>query len=124
MHRRGSSSTLADRGLVPSVLGGVVPCPVASVRVLIQGSLHPESASRWPRTTTHSTGFRRATGLVIVGGLTGAVVILFASGQILDRIEPAAAVHSLDAYRWAFCAIAAITAFGIFRVATWLLRTR
>jgi hypothetical protein len=33
-------------------------------------------------------------------------------------------VHSLAAYRWALVAIAAMTAFGIFRMTTWLLRTR
>jgi hypothetical protein len=65
-----------------------------------------------------------ATGLVNVGGFCGAVVMVFAVGQILDWIEPGAAAHSLDAYRWALVAIAVVTAFGIFRVATWLLRTR
>ena len=65
-----------------------------------------------------------ATGLVNVGGFCGAVVTVFAVGQILDWIEPGAAVHSLNAYRWALVAIAVMTAFGIFRVATWLLRTR
>jgi sugar phosphate permease len=65
-----------------------------------------------------------ATGLVNVGGFCGAVVVVFAVGQILDWLEPGAAVHSLTAYRWALVAIAVMTAFGIFRVATWLLRTR
>ena len=65
-----------------------------------------------------------ATGLVNVGGFCGAVVMVFAVGQILDWLEPGAAAHSLDAYRWALVAIAAMTAFGIFRMATWLLRTR
>jgi sugar phosphate permease len=65
-----------------------------------------------------------ATGLVNVGGFCGSVVMVFAVGQILDWLEPGAAVHSLGAYRWALVAIAAMTAFGIFRMTTWLLRTR
>ncbi len=65
-----------------------------------------------------------ATGLVNVGGFCGSVVMVFAVGQILDFVEPGAATHSLGAYRWALLAIAAMTAFGIFRMVTWLLRTR
>ena len=65
-----------------------------------------------------------ATGLVNVGGFCGSVVMVFAVGQILDWLEPGASMHSLGAYRWALVAIAAITAFGIFRMTTWLLRTR
>ena len=49
---------------------------------------------------------------------------MVAVGQILDFVEPGAATHSLGAYRWALLAIAAMTAFGIFRMVTWLLRTR
>lgn len=65
-----------------------------------------------------------ATGLVNVGGFCGAMVMVFAVGQILDFIEPDASTHSLEAYRWALAAIALCTAFGIFRMVTWLLRTR
>jgi len=65
-----------------------------------------------------------ATGLVNVGGFCGAVVMVFAVGQILDFVEPGAPTHSLEAFRWALVAIAAMTAFGIFRMVTWLLRTR
>jgi len=65
-----------------------------------------------------------ATGLVNVGGFCGAVVMVFAVGQILDVVEPGAATHSAQAYRWAFGAIALLTAFGIFRMVTWILRTR
>ena len=43
---------------------------------------------------------------------------------VLDWIEPGANTHSLGAYRWALVAIAAMTAFGIFRMTVWLLRTR
>jgi hypothetical protein len=59
-----------------------------------------------------------------VGGFCGAVFVVFAVGQILDHLEPGAQTHSLTAYRWALVAIAALTAFGIFRMTTWLLRTR
>ena len=65
-----------------------------------------------------------ATGLVNVGGFCGAVAMVFAVGQILDWAEPGALVHSLAAYRLAFIAIAVLTAVGIFRMVTWLLRTR
>jgi predicted MFS family arabinose efflux permease len=65
-----------------------------------------------------------ATGLVNVGGFCGAVVMVFAVGQILDFVEPGAATHTAAAYRWAFAAIALLTAFGIYRMITWLLRTR
>ncbi len=65
-----------------------------------------------------------ATGLVNVGGFCGAVLMVFGVGQILDRLEPGAGVHSLAAFRWALLAIAAITAFGIVRMVVWLLRTR
>ena len=65
-----------------------------------------------------------ATGIVNVGGFCGAVVMVFAVGQILDFVEPGAATHSLAAFRWALAAIALLTAFGIFRMVTWLLRTR
>ena len=65
-----------------------------------------------------------ATGLVNIGGFCGAVLMVFAVGQILDRVEPGVAAHSVNAFRLAFVAIAAITAFGIFRMTTWLLRAR
>jgi sugar phosphate permease len=65
-----------------------------------------------------------ATGLVNVGGFCGAVVMVFSVGQILDLVEPGAVTHSAQAYRWAFAAIALLTAFGIFRMVTWILRTR
>ena len=65
-----------------------------------------------------------ATGLINVGGFCGAVVMVFAVGQILDAVEPGAATHSAQAYRWAFGAIALLTAIGIVRMVTWILRTR
>ena len=65
-----------------------------------------------------------ATGLVNIGGFFGSVAMVFAVGQILDWVEPGVTVHSVAAFRLAFVAIAVVTAFGIFRVITWLLRTR
>ncbi len=65
-----------------------------------------------------------ATGLVNIGGFFGSVAMVFAVGQILDWAEPGVESHSVDAYRLAFVAIATVTALGIFRMVTWLLRTR
>lgn len=65
-----------------------------------------------------------ATGMVNVGGFTGAVVMVLAIGQILDVVEPGAGTHSAHAYRWAFAAVALVTAFGLFRMLVWLRRTR
>ena len=65
-----------------------------------------------------------ATGLVNIGGFFGSVAMVFAVGQILDWAEPGVETHSVDAYRLAFVAIATVTALGIFRMVTWLLRTR
>ncbi len=65
-----------------------------------------------------------ATGLVNIGGFCGAVVGVFLVGQILDLVDPGAAVRSLSAYRFAFGAVALLTAFGLFRTVTWWLRTR
>lgn len=65
-----------------------------------------------------------ATGMVNVGGFTGSVIGVYLVGQILDLIDGGSAHHSLTAYRWAFAALAVLTAFGISRMLTWWLRTR
>lgn len=65
-----------------------------------------------------------ATGMVNVGGFAGSVVGIYLVGQILDLVDPGAAHRSLTAFRWAFAAIALLTAFGISRMVTWWLRTR
>lgn len=65
-----------------------------------------------------------ATGIVNVGGFAGSVVGVYVVGQILDIIDGGAAHHSLTAFRWAFAAVAALTAVGLTRMITWWLRTR
>lgn len=65
-----------------------------------------------------------ATGLVNVGGFAGSVVGLYVVGQILDIVDAGSTSHSVTAFRWAFAAIAVITAFGITRMLTWWLRAR
>jgi sugar phosphate permease len=65
-----------------------------------------------------------ATGMVNVGGFAGTVVGIYLVGQILDLVDPGAAHRSLTAFRWAFAALALLTAFGISRMVTWWLRTR
>ncbi len=65
-----------------------------------------------------------ATGLVNVGGFCGAVIGVFAVGQLLDAVDGAARVHTAGAYRWAFGALALLTAVGLWRLLTWWLRTR
>lgn len=65
-----------------------------------------------------------ATGLVNVGGFCGAVIGTFAVGQILDLVDGPTDRHSPEAFRWAFVALALLTAFGVWRTVTWWLRTR
>lgn len=65
-----------------------------------------------------------ATGMVNVGGFAGSVIGVYVVGQILDVVDSGAAHHSVAAFRWAFAAIAALTAFGITRMLTWWLRAR
>lgn len=65
-----------------------------------------------------------ATGMVNVGGFAGSVAGIYLVGQILDLVDPDAAHRSLTAFRWAFAAVALLTAFGISRMVTWWLRTR
>jgi hypothetical protein len=52
------------------------------------------------------------------------VVGIYLVGQILDLVDPGSAHRSLTAFRWAFAALALLTAFGISRMITWWLRTR
>lgn len=65
-----------------------------------------------------------ATGVVNVGGFCGAVIGLFAVGQILDLVQPGSETHTATAFRWAFVALLAITLFGAFRLFVWWRRTR
>lgn len=67
-----------------------------------------------------------ATGMVNVGGFAGSVVGVYVVGQILDIVDSGAGSgsHSIAAFRWAFAALAVLTAFGITRMLTWWLRAR
>lgn len=65
-----------------------------------------------------------ATGMVNVGGFAGTVVGIYLVGQILDLVDSGAEQRSVTAFRWAFAALAVLTAFGITRMITWWLRTR
>lgn len=64
-----------------------------------------------------------ATGMVNVGGFLGAVIGLFLTGQIIDAFSPTT-TPTLTGFRWAFGALALLTAFGLWRLLTWWLRTR
>ena len=64
-----------------------------------------------------------ATGMVNVGGFLGAVVGLFLTGQIIDLASPTA-TPTLSGFRWAFGALAVLTAVGLWRLLTWWIRTR
>ena len=86
-----------------------------------------------PTEKTHTTATTTTNGgtplCEIVTGpdmrsIAEALLYLQRLKQILEYLEPGAQTHSLTAYRWALVAIAALTAFGIFRMTTWLLRTR
>jgi len=106
--------------------GGVPPFAVVIAVVCVFSVGGPASSVGFMLARDYNPAHRisTATGLVNVGGFCGAVFVVFAVGQILDYLEPGAQTHSLGAYRWALIAIAAMTAFGIFRMTTWLLRTR
>lgn len=65
-----------------------------------------------------------ATGLVNVGGHFGTVIAIYAIGQILDIVDGTGGDRSLDAFRWAFAAVALLTVFGLSRILVWWLRTR
>lgn len=65
-----------------------------------------------------------ATGMVNTGGFIGAVVLVFAVGQILDLVEPDSEIKSLGAFRLAFIAMAVVTLAGVLQMLVWALRTR
>jgi sugar phosphate permease len=106
--------------------GGAPPTAVVFIVVCVFAVGGPASSVGFMLARDYNPRHRisTATGLVNVGGFCGSVAMVFAVGQILDWVEPGAEVHSIGAYRWAFVAIAVMTAFGIFRMTTWLLRTR
>ncbi len=106
--------------------GGQPPTAIVIGVLLVLSVGGPASAVAFMLARDYNPRHRisTATGVVNVGGFCGAVIGVFAVGQVLDCLEPGAAVHSLDAYRWALLSIAVLTAFGIWRMTVWLLRTR
>jgi len=106
--------------------GGRPPLAVVVLVVAAFSVGGPASSVGFLLARDYNPGHRisTATGLVNVGGFFGSVAMVFAVGQILDWAEPGVETHSVDAYRLAFVAIATVTSFGIFRMVTWLLRTR
>ncbi len=106
--------------------GGHPPTAVVIAVFLVLSVGGPASAVAFMLARDYNPRHRisTATGVVNVGGFCGAVIGVFAVGQVLDMLEPGAATHSLGAFRWALLSIAALTAFGIWRMTVWLLRTR
>ncbi len=98
--------------MVPLIVILAIGGPASSVGFLLARDYNPRH-----RIST-------ATGLVNVGGFAGSVVGIYLVGQILDLVDPDSAHRSLTAFRWAFGAVALLTAFGISRMVTWWLRTR
>lgn len=106
--------------------GGRPPLGVVTAVMVILGTGGPASAVAFFLARDYNPRHRisTATGLVNVGGFTGAVLCVSLFGQILDIVDPGARVRSITAFRWALSALAVITAFGLFRLVTWWLRTR
>ncbi len=106
--------------------GGQPPIAVVIAVVAIFAIGGPASTVAFMLARDYSPRYRisTATGMVNVGGFCGSVVGVFLVGQILDIVDPGATVRSLAAFRWAFAALALLTAFGLMRVLTWWLRAR
>ena len=98
--------------LVAVVIVFSVSGPASSVAFLLARDYNPRH-----RIST-------ATGMVNIGGFCGAVVCIFLVGQVLDLVEPGVATHSVEAYRFAFCAVVIVTGTGLVHMLTWWLRTR
>ncbi len=106
--------------------GGRPPFPVVLLVIAVFSVSGPTSAVAFMLARDYNPRHRisTATGMVNIGGFCGAVIGIFLVGQILDLVEPDAAVRSAQAYRFAFTALVVLTAFGLTRMLTWWLRTR
>lgn len=106
--------------------GGHPPLVVVVVVIIVLSVGGPVSSVAFMLARDYNPRHRisTATGMVNVGGFCGAVIGIFAIGQILDLVQPAGQPRTVTAFRFAFCATAALTAFGLSRVLTWWLRTR
>lgn len=106
--------------------GGVPPLGVVITAISILAVGGPASSLAFLLARDYNPRHRisTATGMVNVGGFAGSVVGIYLVGQILDWVDPGGVQRSVAAYRWAFGAVAAFTAFGLTRMVTWWLRTR
>ncbi len=106
--------------------GGRPPFAIVLLVVVVFSISGPTSAVAFMLARDYNPRHRisTATGMVNVGGFCGAVIGIFLVGQILDLVDPGAAVHSAQAYRFAFSALVLVTAVGLTRMLTWWLRTR
>jgi sugar phosphate permease len=106
--------------------GGRPPAAVVVLVVLVFSVGGPASTVGFLLARDYSPRHRisTATGMVNVGGFCGAVAAVYLVGQILDLVDANPAERSLTAFRWAFVAIAVLTAAGLTRMLTWWLRTR
>lgn len=106
--------------------GGRPPLPVVLLVVMVFSISGPTSSVAFMLARDYNPRHRisTATGMVNIGGFCGAVIGIFLVGQILDLVEPTGSVHSVQAFRFAFCSLIGVTAFGLARMLTWWLRTR
>ncbi len=106
--------------------GGHPPVPVLVVVMIALAVGGPASMVAFMLARDYNPRHRisTATGLVNTGGFMASVIGVFLIGQILDFVEPGVAVKSATAFRWAFLAVFAVTAFGLFRLTVWWLRVR
>lgn len=106
--------------------GGRPPFVVVLLVVLAFSISGPTSAVAFMLARDYNPRHRisTATGMVNIGGFCGAVIGIFLVGQILDLVEPTGSVHSVQAFRFAFCSLIVVTAFGLTRMLTWWLRAR
>jgi MFS family permease len=106
--------------------GGRPPSAVVIVAIVLLAVGGPTSTVGFFLARDYNPRHRisTATGMVNVGGFAGSVIGVYVVGQILDLVDANQAHHTLTAFRWAFAAMAALTAVGLTRMVTWWLRTR
>ncbi len=106
--------------------GGHPPLGVVVVMIVILAFGGPSSMVAFMLARDYNPHYRisTATGLVNTGGFIGTVLAVLMIGQILDLLEPDAPVPSVNAFRWAFVAVALMTLFGLFRLTIWWIRAR
>jgi sugar phosphate permease len=106
--------------------GGQPPVAVVVAVIVVLAVAGPASAVGFMLARDYNPRHRisTATGMVNIGGFCGAMFGAFAVGKVLDLVEPGAVRYGTDGFRWAFAILALLTAFGLFRLVTWWLRTR